>query len=593
MSHDAPPEDVRQVLPGLATQETRGRRFLALSLMTVAAVFSGVVVAVLVMTYLQDSPTGQPESVTLKQLGVLLARNPDDVALKELYRQEDLRVRRAHAARRRRMQTGPWLLLAGLGVLVASARWYASLDERLPRARKASERMDDSGTPRLRVRGVVTVVGVAVLLAAAVGVMSVSWERPPADVPDGGRPPDPVETRDNWPGFRGPTGMGIVKAGDWPTEWNGTTGHNVLWKTPVNLAGNSSPVIWGGRVFVTGADARTQKVFCFDRESGRPLWDVKVESMETKRRLDAGPDAQLNVFDDTGYAASTPVTDGRRVYAVFATGDVAAVDFEGKPSWVRSLGVPDSAYGLSSSLAFAKDTVIFQFDQGSSGADGTSAILGLDPESGMPIWRTERPVGGSWSSPVVMNTGNRTIVTTCADPWVIAYDPETGGEIWRCEGLSGDVAPSPVFADGKVFVTNDTAQVMAIRTGGEGDVTRTHVVWTAEEGMSDASSPVCDGKFFLQARGTGGDVTCYDAAGGKLLWQQDMGTGFWASPTLVGDIVYLPGDDGKTRLFKLAATYELLAENDLGEPLVATPAFVDGKIYVRGRKHLFCIGRKK
>ena len=109
--------------------------------------------------------------------------------------------------------------------------------------------------------------------------------------------------------------------------------------------------------------------------------------------------------------------------------------------------------------------------------------------------------------------------------------------------------------------------------------------------MSDASSPVCDGKFFLQA--TGGEATCYDATNGKLLWRQDFDAGFWASPTLVGNVVYLPGDDGKTRLFELTGKYELLAENDLGEPVVTTPAFADGKIYIRGNKHFFCIGRKK
>ena len=451
MSDDTDCNDTPQVLPGLATQETRGRRFLALSLVAVAAVFSGVVVAMLVMTYLEDSPTGQPESVTLKQLGVLVARNPDDVALKELYRQEDVRVRRAHGIRRRRMQTGPYLLLAGLVVLVVSARWYASLDERLPRARKASERMDDSRTSGLRVRGVVTVTGVAVLLTATVGVLSVDWDRPPApsvgpSADSGTHQPTVTDYRENWPGFRGPAGMGIVKAGDWPTEWNGATGHNVVWKTAVGRPGHSSPILWGGRVFVTGGDNETQTVFCFDRATGKPLWEAKVQSVETRRRLGAGLDEQISVFTDTGYAASTPVTDGKRVYAVFASGDLAAVDFEGKVPWVRSHGVPDSMYGMSSSLAFAQDTVIFQFDQGSSGSDGQSAILGLDPESGMTIWKTERPVGGSWSSPVVMNTGKRTVIVTCGDPWVIAYDPETGDEIWRCDGLFGDVAPSAVYA---------------------------------------------------------------------------------------------------------------------------------------------------
>ena len=586
-----------KLLPRVATQETRGRRFLALSLMTVAGVFSGVVIAVLVMTYLEDSPTGQPESPTLNQLKVLVDRNPEDTALKELYRQEDLRVRQAHSIRRRRMKVGAYLLLVGLAVLVVSARWYASLDDRLPRPRKASEKKAGPAERTLRLRGVVTVVGVAVLLAATVAVFRVDWDRLAGVGTGAGQDPTTEspesEHVNNWPGFRGPTGTGIVAAGDWPTEWDNVTGRNILWKTRIALPGHSSPVVWGRWIFVTGADRETQKVFCFDRADGKLLWDAKIESVETRRRVAAGPDERFGVYGDTGYAAPTPVTDGKRVYVLFASSDLAAVDFSGKVVWVRNFGWPDSAYGLASSLAFSKETVIFQFDQGSSGDDKLSAVSGLDPESGMTIWRTERPVGGSWSSPVVVNTGKRTIVVTCGAPWVIAYDPETGNELWRCDGLSGDVGPSPTYADGKVFVTNDGAQVMAIRTGGEGDVSKTHVVWTAEEGMSDASSPVCDGKFFLQATGGGGEVTCLDATNGKLLWQKGFSGGFWASPTIVGDLVYLPGDDGKTRLFKLADKFELVAENNIGEPTLATPAFIGDRIYIRGEKHLFCVGSKE
>ncbi|GAH46969.1 unnamed protein product, partial [marine sediment metagenome] len=253
---------------------------------------------------------------------------------------------------------------------------------------------------------------------------------------------------------------------------------------------------------------------------------------------------------------------------------------------------PQSVYGLSSSLAFHKDTVIFQFDQGSWAEDELSALLGLDGATGSIIWRTGRPVGATWSSPVLVNTDGGTLLVTTGDPWVIAYEAASGLEIWRASGLAGDIGPSAVYADGKVFVTNETAKVMAIRVGGEGDVTKTHVVWTSDEATSDASSPVCDGKLFLQANGTG-DVSCFDAVAGKLLWEKSFACGFWASPTLVGDVVYLPGDDGKTRLIRLAGRYDLLGENDLGEAVCATPAFCDGKIYIRGGKHLFCVGAKE
>jgi outer membrane protein assembly factor BamB len=193
---------------------------------------------------------------------------------------------------------------------------------------------------------------------------------------------------------------------------------------------------------------------------------------------------------------------------------------------------------------------------------------------------------------VIALTDAGPIVVTCGMPWVIAYEPEFGGELWRCEGLAGDVAVSPVYANGMVFVTNDGAQAMAIRIGGKGDVTKTHVKWTATQGLPDAASPVCDGKFFLQGS-AGGEVTCFDAATGKLLWSHDCPTGFWSSPMLAGDVVYATDMDGKTTLFKLADKFEALGENKLGETVHATPAFCDGEIFFRGTKHLFAVGGKK
>jgi outer membrane protein assembly factor BamB len=189
------------------------------------------------------------------------------------------------------------------------------------------------------------------------------------------------------------------------------------------------------------------------------------------------------------------------------------------------------------------------------------------------------------------NTPAEVELLTSGDPWVIAYDPDSGVELWRAKGLSDDVAPSPVYANGLVFVTNEYAQIMAIRAGGSGDVTATHVAWTATEGLSDAASPIATDEFFLQANSSG-NVTCFEAQSGKLLWEQSFEGVFWASPTLAGDVLYLPAEDGKTYLFKLAREYAPLGAPDLGEPILATPAFTDGQIFIRGKKHLFCITRK-
>jgi outer membrane protein assembly factor BamB len=198
-------------------------------------------------------------------------------------------------------------------------------------------------------------------------------------------------------------------------------------------------------------------------------------------------------------------------------------------------------------------------------------------------------VANSWTSPAVAETETGTELITAADPWVISYDPEMGTELWRANVISGDVAPSPVVAENVAYVTNEYAKVAAIKTGGVGDVTEDRVLWTAMDGMSDAPSPICDGELFLQVHSRG-RMTCYGAGEGKLVWDEIIETQFWASPTLVGRTVYLPSAKGKMYLFDLTDSFELNATLEMGEPVLATPAFADSRIYIRGQNHLFCIG---
>ena len=200
----------------------------------------------------------------------------------------------------------------------------------------------------------------------------------------------------------------------------------------------------------------------------------------------------IKVLPETGYAAPTPATDGERVYATYASSDVAAVDFNGKVVWARNLGKPESPYGRASSLLVYKDKVIVQFDRGMEPADGLSALLALDAKTGKTVWSTPRPVRSCWCTPILVPVGEHVEMVANGSPWIMAYDPETGRELWRCAGMASDVACSPTFAGGLVFVTNENAKVLAIRPGGAGDVTRTNVVWSAEDGMSDAASPVAD-----------------------------------------------------------------------------------------------------
>ena len=526
---DTAPEDNEQIVE---LMQLRQRRFLSVGLMAVAALFSGTVVGVMVTTARSDANTTPPTSPALEEMRVELDKGVANPALQEAYRQEDARLRRAFFTYRSRLRTGALLLLFGVVGLVVCGRWYVALDPVTPMPKPLVERADGDRWLGTRHGALIAVAVVAALAVVCFLVFTViGGDRVPTaddlqpavvkETPVPEKKPEPT-FKENWPVFRGPTGMGIVRAGDWPRKWDGKTGEGILWKTAVPLAGKSSPVIWGNRIFLTGGDDEKREVYCYDRTSGKLLWQTEVKSPPKGAPVEGEEEEEEEVYEDTGYAAPTAATDGERVYVTFATADIAALDFDGKIVWQQNFGPPDNVYSMSSSLTLLKDRVIWQLDKGSSGDEEKSSILALDGKTGKVAWQTPRPVGASWSSPVLVQTPAGPRIFTTADPWVTAYEPEFGAEIWRATGLSGDVAPAPVYADGKVFATNEYAQVMAIRDDGQSDVTETHVVWIAEDGMSDAPSPLCDGKLFFQAHSSG-QLTCYDAKTGQLLWEKEFG----------------------------------------------------------------------
>jgi outer membrane protein assembly factor BamB len=296
----------------------------------------------------------------------------------------------------------------------------------------------------------------------------------------------------------------------------------------------------------------------------------------------------LEVMEETGLAAPTVATDGQRVYAIFPTGDLGCFDFKGKKVWEKNLGRPDSAYGYASSLAIYQNTLLIQYDQGGV-EDEKSRLIALDGSSGRIAWQKKRPVANSWSSPTVAHIGEQFQLLTCADPWVIAYNPANGTELWRANYLSGDIASSPIHANGLVFIIEPYSKLVAIKADGKGDVTETHIAWVSEEGGPDICSPVSNGKsIFLLA--TEGLLESYSVSDGKRLWEKDLEEYFMASPSLVGDKLYLLSDKGIMFIAEVEPEYKELAKCELGEKSHASPAFASGRIYIRGLKNLYCIG---
>jgi outer membrane protein assembly factor BamB len=398
-------------------------------------------------------------------------------------------------------------------------------------------------------------------------------------------PPTSARSPANWPAFRG--GAGAVVPADvaatLPDDWDGPSGRNILWKSPVPLPGQSSPIVWNDSIFLTGATPERQEVFCFAADSGALRWRTPI----------GAPDAAKapKVMEDTGYAAATMATDGRHVFAMFATGDVAALDFSGKIIWFKSLGMPVNQYGLASSLLTWQNRLIIQFDQALEPGAGMSELLALDGDSGDVVWRTPRPVANSWTSPILVTTPTGPQIITAANPFAIAYEPQRGTELWRAKCLEGDVAPSPAYANGLAIVAMENALVSAIKTGGQGDVTKTHAAWTAEEDLPDIVSPVATDRFVFIVK-TFGTVTCYELASGTKLWSHEFDGPFHASPVAVGEVIYLTDRAGTTHRFAAAPQFKLLNAPSLGEPVSATLAATTGRIYIRGKDNLYGIGKR-
>jgi len=610
----------------------------ALRIAIIAGVFSALVAALLAANGLRSLRVSALLDGEITTMKAELRKTPDDAALKERLRQVDLQYRAEFFRRRAVAQYGAFLLLGGLALFLLAAKFAKQYRFRAPRP---EGEVPDQRPIAARGRYAVALAGVmfAGVLAgfAVVARQEISAEypvtvaavspslqgnNPPPDngttgqspvnaastavnltltgqptngtaqqPADGqtptldGTPPPAVDAAKQWPVFRGVGGNGVARGADYPSSWDGAKGTNILWKTGVPLPGENSPVVWGDAVFLAGADEHQREVYCFDANTGKLRWKQPVTDLSC---ADKSP---LEVMEDTGYTAPTMATDGAHVAVMFANGDLACFDFTGKRLWAKNMGKPDNMYGHATSLTVHKNRLILQFDQGSSAEDDKSALLALDMATGRQAWRTRRELPASWSTPIVIRAGGREELITCGNPWVIAYNPENGKELWRAEVLGGDVAPSPVFAGGLVFAVNSGSNLAAIRPGGNGDVTKTHVAWTFTEDLPDIVSPLSNGEIVLTAY-TYGTLTCVDAKTGKLLWSQDFDADFKSSPTLVGDRIYLLDAKGVMHIFAAGRAYKELGKAALGEPAHASPAFVDGRIYIRGKHNLYCIGKK-
>ena len=573
----------------------------------VAAVFCLVVCSLLIYDYTRrwaDDPIDSPVYLALE---AALKQQPKNEQLKEQIRVLDTQLRAEYFRQRNFTAVGAILLLGGVGVFLVAAKTAQSLTPRLPEPGLAAPAKDLETQWTRVARWGVGVLALAMAGGAVALIVTLPRNLPYATARGGGNSsgdesggaasaggnvaaypaPSAEEIAKNWPQFRGPGGSGGSAYTNVPDKWDGAAGEGILWKVAVPLPGNNSPVVWGPHVFLSGASEEKREVYCFDANSGELLWQREAPS--TPQSTAKVP----KVLKETGYAAPSLVTDGRQVFAIFANGDLAAMSVDGELKWSRSLGIPENSYGHAASLVMHEGLVFVQLDQGSQGKDEKSRLYAFRAHDGEIVWQVRRAVPNSWGSPIVIQHDGRWQVIACSDPWVISYSPTDGKELWRAKCLSGDCGVSPVYAGGLLQVGNEYCQWSAIRPDGSGDVTDTHIVWSAEDGLPDTCSPLATEEYvFLMPSAS--YFTCLDAKTGEMLWDHafddDM---FTSSPSLVGDRVYLFSNDGDTFILKPGREgCEQVGQGSLGEPCVTSPAFADKRIYIRGKEHLYCIGMK-
>jgi outer membrane protein assembly factor BamB len=411
-----------------------------------------------------------------------------------------------------------------------------------------------------------------------------------------------VANGDDWPGWRGPRGDGTSHEKGLPTKWNGETGGNIAWKTGIPGVGHSSPIVWRDRIFLMTCEPekKSRILICLDRSTGKKLWQSTIikSPLELKHHLNS-------------YASGTPVTDGERVYVTFLETDgdnkpdpndvrkklrspgqmvVAAYDMDGKRQWLVRPGGFASVHGYCSSPVLFGDLVIVNGDH-----DGDAYLVALDRKTGLTRWKIDRENKvRSYSTPIIRRFDDRTQMILSGSKSVASYDPATGKRHWVIDGPTEQFVASVVDNGKLLFVTAGFPErhMLAIRPDGRGNVTRSHIVWRTRKSCSYVPSPVAVGDWFVVVSDSG-VASCLDAATGKAAWIKRLGSRHSASLVTAGGLVYFTADTGKTNVVRIGPEFDLVAENELGEHCDASPAISSGQIFIRGEKHLFCIGRVK
>jgi outer membrane protein assembly factor BamB len=387
----------------------------------------------------------------------------------------------------------------------------------------------------------------------------------------------------DWPAWRGPGHDGVSEEKNLPVTWSAK--ENVRWKAAIPGAGVSAPVVTGDRVLLTsssGRDGETLHLFCLGAGDGKMRW---------QRRF-FGSEVSEGQYAPGGMAVPTPATDGKRVFALFGTGDLVCLDLDGRPLWIRSLareyGAFRNRWGMASSPLLLGDLLVVQVDH-----HGGSYLLGVEAGTGRNRWRTPRDAAVNWTSPVAVRLGEKTFIVAAGTHTLKGYDLATGREQWSLSGLEMQCIPTPVVRGDRLWLAGGadfTSLCVALRADGQGKAAA-RALWQVKTKGVGIPSPLLLGDHFYYAEDAGW-ACCLDASTGKQLWRRRLNTKVHASPVAGDGKVYFAGMNGVVTVLRAGAEFAVLARNDVGESIVASPAISGGRLFLRGEKHLFCVGER-
>jgi outer membrane protein assembly factor BamB len=397
---------------------------------------------------------------------------------------------------------------------------------------------------------------------------------------------------ENWPGFRGPTRQGISQEKDVPTEWSRSA--NILWRTPVPGNGWSSPIVSDDRVFITTAmeEGASFRLVCLDRRTGKILWNKEVLQQEPGHKS-----------PQNSYASSTPVTDGQRIYVLAFDGSSAAVSMEGDVVWTNRDFYYYSEHGLAVSPILYQDLLIAPFDGSSSGPDKAlgwqkpwdqAIIIALDKKTGKVRWKARR--GSSRIAhvmPQILSQDGQDQLVSSAGDVVQGFDLKTGERLWTVASTGEGVVPSIVIGDGLIFTTSGFGRptIRAIRTGGKGDVTQSHIAWESGDDVPMVPSMLYV-KPYLFLITEGGVAKCLVAATGEVFWRNRLEGRYSASPICADGKIYFLSEQGRTTIVEAGREFKVVAQNELQEKCCASPAISQKHIFIRSEDALYCIGNR-